>query len=370
MSTTPSKRKPPTPIRRAIAALAFPVLLLAPTVASAQSYSVSVSPSNPSPNAQLTVSWTASTAGGQDWLGLYQVGASNTAYLAWTYTGGTTSGSTTFFSAPSSAGQYEIRYLLNNGYDSVAVSNTITVSTGSGSGYRIAISHDGNYIDQDDFSAFPMTLALLAEAGLQSKLVHASYNNHLGENDPWMASEMVTSANGAASRWGFSSSILFDCQQNLSGAIASMRDAINASSAQSRLYLLCAGPMEVCWRGINASDPSKRQYVTAVSHSTWNDEFTNQEMAHTWTDIQNSGVQTIHIIDQNQGLATWEGDWYWLRDSSIEAWRWLYNRRGPWYANRQLYDVSDAGMMYFVITGVGDQNGDFNKFRNVFENGL
>jgi hypothetical protein len=62
-----------------------------------------------------------------DWIGLYRVGESNRAYRWWAYVNGATSGSF-YFTAPSEGGQYELRYLINNGYTSVATSNTITIN--------------------------------------------------------------------------------------------------------------------------------------------------------------------------------------------------------------------------------------------------
>jgi hypothetical protein len=93
-------------------------------------YTLTASPSTVSPGGQITVSWTAPAGGtsSSDWIALYSVGVSNTQYSWWQYTGGATSGSFTL-TAPTQAGQYEFRYLRNNGYTSVATSNTITVQT-------------------------------------------------------------------------------------------------------------------------------------------------------------------------------------------------------------------------------------------------
>jgi hypothetical protein len=41
---------------------------------------------------------------------------------------------------------------------------------------RIAYSADGNHNDPDDWIASPVTLAILAEAGLKDRLVHFNYN--------------------------------------------------------------------------------------------------------------------------------------------------------------------------------------------------
>lgn len=57
---------------------------------------------------------------GTNWIVLYKVGDPNTSFG---YTGTASSGSFTM-TAP---GQYEFRYLLDNGYNAVTQSNVITV---------------------------------------------------------------------------------------------------------------------------------------------------------------------------------------------------------------------------------------------------
>src|SRR5437660_1223654 len=67
-----------------------------------------------------------------DWIALYKVGDPNTAYMTnlSRFTGGATSGTFTF-TTPAIAGQYEFRYLLNNGFTDVARSAAITVTGGT-----------------------------------------------------------------------------------------------------------------------------------------------------------------------------------------------------------------------------------------------
>ncbi|MDQ3621372.1 MAG: DUF1800 family protein [Verrucomicrobiota bacterium] len=110
-----------------------------PAAAQVGGYTLSASPATVAPGGALTVSW-AAPAGrpSTDWVGLYQVGAPNDAYLWWTYTDGTTSGSAAT-SAPGSNGQYEFRYLLDNGYEQSASSNAVTVG-GGGGGYTLTAS--------------------------------------------------------------------------------------------------------------------------------------------------------------------------------------------------------------------------------------
>ncbi len=254
-----------------------------------------------------------------------------------------------------------------------ALSVSFTVTDGGGtppSAWRIGLSHDGNQHDPDDFLGIAMAIAILGEAGEEGRLVHVDYSNHLGNNNPSMAAEMTASAVGAAQRWGVSAARLFDDQTNLAGAIDGIKNAINASTSSDRFYLVCAGPMEVAWRGINASDPAKRPFCTAVSHSSWNDDHADTTlMTHRWTDIVNSGVRTIHIKDQNAGLRTALSNWTWLRDSGLEAWRWLYSRNAAEIGNAGLFDCSDAGMVYYVLTGRGDQDANAAKLQDLFMNG-
>jgi glucose/arabinose dehydrogenase len=76
---------------------------------------------------KVTVNWTApSGRPATDWLGLYRAGEPDTAYLSAHYTQGATSGS--WVVQPTQAGQYEVRYFLQDGYMRVAQSNAVTVS--------------------------------------------------------------------------------------------------------------------------------------------------------------------------------------------------------------------------------------------------
>jgi len=96
------------------------------TVSSA-GYTLGATPATVPRGGTVTASWTAPAGSSvQDWIALYRTGAANTVYLFWKYTNGAASGSLSV-TAPSTAGTYEFRYLLNNGYTSVAKSNPITV---------------------------------------------------------------------------------------------------------------------------------------------------------------------------------------------------------------------------------------------------
>ena len=91
-------------------------------------YTVTASTNTVAPGGPLSVSWTASAGGALDWIGLIRVGDPNNDNGWWDYTRGKTSGTFTLI-APTQAGQYEFRYLLNDGYSDVARSSLVTVGT-------------------------------------------------------------------------------------------------------------------------------------------------------------------------------------------------------------------------------------------------
>jgi hypothetical protein len=81
------------------------------------------------PGDQLSVSWVAPSGRSVvDWLGLFKPEDPSTSYENgwWQYTNGITSGTHTL-RAPNQPGQYEFRYLLDDGYIDVARSAPLTV---------------------------------------------------------------------------------------------------------------------------------------------------------------------------------------------------------------------------------------------------
>jgi len=99
-------------------------------------YTVTAGTNTVGPGGQLSVSWTTSNGGHNDWIVLLKNGDSNAGYSWWTgWTDGATSGTFTL-NAPALAGQYEFRYLLDDGYDDAAVSSLVTVSASAGPTYN------------------------------------------------------------------------------------------------------------------------------------------------------------------------------------------------------------------------------------------
>lgn len=97
-------------------------------------------PTTAAPGASLTVSVSGGPGNARDWVGLYAVGAADTAFLAWKYLDGSqtppatgVTQATLTFSAPQAAGSYEFRLFADNGYTRLAKGPTVVVSGSSSS---------------------------------------------------------------------------------------------------------------------------------------------------------------------------------------------------------------------------------------------
>ena len=230
---------------------------------------------------------------------------------------------------------------------------------------RIAISADGNDHDRDDIGATPMGLAILAHFGLQNKVVHYDYNSHIwGNGSGNQKKEMTESALGAASRFGFNKSAFISAIDETNKAKNSIANAINNSSSSNPLYLLVAGPMAVACEGIQAADQDKRKYVTVISHSSWNNEY-SQKGSYTANDVKKTGVKFVQIKDQNAGLHKRYEVWSWLKNHSNGGLRWVYERMKV--SDKPRGDVSDAGMIWYLLKN--DQNVDPDKLKSFFASG-
>ena len=101
------------------------------TVTAPAGITLTASPTAVNPLAEVTVSFTAPAGRPTtDWIGLYRLGADNREYLWYRYANGATAGSFVL-SAPMEAGEYEFRYLANNGWMDLVRSNTFRVNSGN-----------------------------------------------------------------------------------------------------------------------------------------------------------------------------------------------------------------------------------------------
>ena len=237
---------------------------------------------------------------------------------------------------------------------------------------RLAYSCDGNHNDPDDWIASPMTVAVLAEAGLRDRLVHFDYNSILNETNPEWEKTHAESVLGAAERYGFDKSRFYDCRKELEMTVANIARAVDESSADNPLYFIIAGPVEVPYLGIQKSDPAKRPFVYCISHSRWNDGFASgYKFRFTKRSVIEQNVHWVQIGDQNRLLSTSpygrtprQAEWspyYWMRDSRDSRVAWLWDRMQV--STRP--DPSDAGMTWFLVTG--DEECDPQKLKRLLE---
>ncbi|WP_422734382.1 carbohydrate-binding protein [Micromonospora sp. WMMD558] len=229
---------------------------------------------------------------------------------------------------------------------------------------RIAWSSDGNYHDRDDIGASAMALALLAEKGQQSRLVHWDYNSHLGSSTASWERDMVTATEGVAGQFGYDVAGIFrNSQTNLNAAVTHLRAAVNASTATNTLCLVGAGPMGVVYRALQGSNTAARQHVTLISHSDWNNKHDDDDNRWNLADVRRDfpQVKYTRIPDQNAGLGTGGGEekWAWMANNADQRLRYVHNVVNNIMNKKG--DVSDAGMMYYLITG--DDSGNANKLR-------
>jgi len=229
---------------------------------------------------------------------------------------------------------------------------------------RIAISSDGNRHDRDDWFATAVTVAILAKTGNASRLKLYSFNDHI-----WSTSccnreeEMRKSAVETARMYGgFDLSRFINAKQNPNAAVDRLVAEINASTSSNPLWIIAAGPMEIVGRALNKSASSRRQYVTVISHSTWNDNHADrpastesQHRGWTWDEIgrMSSPPRRKHLPDQNSGLYTSHSTYHEWRDSSDAKKRWLWSRNMA--TGIDWPDCSDAGMAAWLTTGRTDE---------------
>ena len=267
---------------------------------------------------------------------------------------------------------------------------------------RIAISSDGNEHDHDDWAATPLSLALLAAAGLQDNLALYTHSDHVwGSNQDHPTSpsglnsyqQMRESALAGQKWFGFDKSKFICAVDNAEVAYTALRDVINESTSENPLIIIAAGPMQVVGEAINRSDVSKRQFVTLISHSNWNNMhsdkpgkqywdkhtgWTFKEIKDTFENEGGGNLKCIQILDQNGG-ADYDGlkapmkKFDWIKTSKARknpaykrgAWNWLYSRQETCIKEND-FDPSDAGMIVFLLTGI--EKTDPEMARKIMEN--
>lgn len=233
---------------------------------------------------------------------------------------------------------------------------------------RLAIVADGNSPDPDDIGATAVMFGLLKGAGLNDRLVHLSHSCDLDPfNNPGSQKISPTDEKRRQQKLDVLSdegiqffgpfenlSDHFNCRAEQAAAVKDLRDAINASSLDDPLWIIEAGEPDVIGYALEAASPAKRKFVHLVSHHPAND---NSGDFFTWAQILDFGVQEHQVGDQNVGLQTKIGPWDWAKNHQNRGIAWIWNQLA--YAEKDgvvkfqtnKFDCSDAGMIYWWITG-------------------
>ncbi|WP_016956573.1 hypothetical protein [Catenovulum agarivorans] len=241
---------------------------------------------------------------------------------------------------------------------------------------RLAIVIDGNSPDPDDIGATPVMFAMLQQTGLSDRLVHLSHSCDLNpfrngglqqinaKNEAVRQKILHDLSGKGIELFGPFNSLrnYYNCRVDQQGATQDLVDAINASSENDPLWIIEAGEPDLIGYALQAADPKLIKHVHVVSHHPANDDSGDY---FTWQQILDFGVTEHQIGDQNVGLQT-----------PIHYWDWTINHPHPGiqhiremlaYAEQDgivdfqtnKYDCSDAGMLYWWITGA-DQGGNNN----------
>lgn len=261
-------------------------------------------------------------------------------------------------------------------------SGTITTSTSliKPPPGRIAYVADGNSPDPDDIGANAVVFGLFAGSKRQDRLVHFSHSCDLDPFSNPGSSQSIdathelrrqnclhqTAGEGIDFFGPFPNlAAYFNCRADQAGAVNDLKNAINASSAADPLWIVEAGEPDIIGYALKAADANKRQFVHVVSHHPAND---NSGDFFTWQQILDFGVTEHQIGDQNVGLQVLisSGLWNWAENHPRPEIVWILDQLKYAEADGVVgfqtgkYDCSDAGMLYWWITGA-NQGGNKNS---------
>ncbi len=218
---------------------------------------------------------------------------------------------------------------------------------------RIVFHFDGNNNDKDDIAALPVAAALVKAAGLEDKVTFF-FNNNLGERDN--AGQVAAMRESAA----FAESLGITVHDYVGGANAATNALIDILDSGDSVLAIEGGPMEAIYRGLEGTSSANLDNITLLSHSTWNETRDKVNRpgvtdVHTWADIRADfpSVELLEIRDQNDGHNNTRGfnnlNWSWLDgtdDPTLQEVRDLMEN-----ADGKVNDPSDAGMLYYALTG-------------------
>lgn len=232
---------------------------------------------------------------------------------------------------------------------------------------RLAIVIDGNSPDPDDIGATPVMFGLLQQTGLSDRLVHLSHSCDLdptknkghqidAKSELRRQKKLHELSGRGVTLFGPFNNLrnYYNCRVDQPAATQDLVDAINASTEQDPLWIIEAGEPDLIGYALQASNPEVHQYVHVVSHHPANDDSGDY---FTWQQILDFGVTEHQIGDQNLGLQTPISPWDWAKEKNDPRFTFIWEMMAyaeqdgivPFQANK--FDCSDAGMIYWWITG-------------------
>lgn len=244
--------------------------------------------------------------------------------------------------------------------------------------------------DEDDWSATPAALAMIANANLEGKLVHYSYNNFIGSPPHSSARNiMKEGVAGSLLRWdNFDPSVFFDVSADNDKAINHLAEQIKMSTAQNPLYFIAMGPTEFLYRALesvkSAGQEQSINYLYILSHSNYNDNHIrrvdHRRMEHVFKEfpiVEQTNFKRIK--DQNSSFNLQEG-WSSSKVNKQKTWEpyiFLKNHFDPdanflWEMlnldHLSKPDISDAGLVWYLLHN--DQDGNPRKLKAKFIDGI
>ncbi len=229
---------------------------------------------------------------------------------------------------------------------------------------QIVLHFDGDINDRDDIAALPVAAALIKAAGLEDRTT-IFYNNNIQEGDnPGQAQDMRDSA-------AYAESLGIKTYDYTAGAGAATSALAAIFNSGDPVLSIEGGPMQAVAEGLFATDADKLGNITLLSHSSWNENRgTLLGSDQPWSKLKSEfpEVTFIDISDQNKGTNNDRGfnsnKWEWLDDTTDPALMELREAMLNAGANSQrpfYNDPSDAGMVFFALTGNQDADPDDAK---------
>ncbi|EMI51845.1 Carbohydrate binding family 6 domain protein [Rhodopirellula sallentina SM41] len=244
---------------------------------------------------------------------------------------------------------------------------------------RLAYVADGNSPDPDDIGGTVAALAMLRATGLDHRLVHCSHScdlvraSNISEGDEFNRQQMLqTACEGTVARWGgFDELTFWNCRTHQKEVVEELKEQINTSTRSNPLWIIEAGEPDIIGYALEASQPAKRRYVKLVTHHPAND---GSGDFYSWSQMKRLGVEVVRIPDQNgynahlgRGLQRPLWAFHWARDHQDERIRWLWKQGklaeedGVVGFQKGKFDISDAGMVLYWITGANTDASGYRK---------